>query len=115
MAKWTRYQVWPERLVSSDTYCVTSRRLWCLVDPGEVQLNLSQVQRRYQLRKGFVQGDFECFFYFPELSKNFTTGFLLSRQQRSGLFSHHHGCQNNWNPTDLDCKATGPSVEGDRR
>ncbi|KAL1234443.1 Serotype-specific antigen [Trichinella spiralis] len=76
---------------------------------------LSQVQRRYQLRKGFVQGDFECFFYFPELSKKFTTGFLLSRQQRSGLFSHHHGCQYNWNPTDLDCKATGPSVEGDRR
>ncbi|KRX31976.1 hypothetical protein T05_16375, partial [Trichinella murrelli] len=27
------------------------------------------------------------------------------RQQRSGLFSHHHGGQYNWNPTDLDCKA----------
>ncbi|KRY16802.1 hypothetical protein T12_767 [Trichinella patagoniensis] len=61
----------------------------------------SQVRRRYQRRK--------------ELWKNFTTGFLHSHQQRSGLFSHYHGCQYNWNPTDLDCKATRQSVEGDHR
>ncbi|KRY08939.1 hypothetical protein T12_15217 [Trichinella patagoniensis] len=52
---------------------------------------------------------FHCFFCFPELWKNFTTGFLHSHQQRSGLFSHYHGCQYNWNPTDLDCKATRQS------